>query len=114
MVSKKMRTGLIGLAVSTGLAMAVSARATTYSYFYTAGQNSYTVAPGSNVTVNLGGHPVAFFWHGGGTAGFYAYIVGYTGTGQGAAILANGKKSGELIQIVIHSIAKEYGWGHNR
>lgn len=53
MVSKKMRMGLMGLALSAGLAMAVSARATTYSYFYTAGQNSYTVAPGSDLTVNL-------------------------------------------------------------
>jgi CubicO group peptidase (beta-lactamase class C family) len=63
----------------------------------------------------LGGHdPVKFFWHGGGTAGFYAYFVGHVETGQGAVILANGKNSGELIQIVIHSIAKEYGWGHRK
>lgn len=59
----------------------------------------------------LGGHdPVKFFWHGGGTAGFYAYFVGYIKSGQGAVILANGKNSGKLIPIVIHSIAKEYGW----
>ncbi len=53
MVSKKMRAGFKGLALSTGLAMAASAQATTYNYFYTAGQSSYTVAPGSNLTVNL-------------------------------------------------------------
>jgi len=53
MVSKKMRAGLMGLVLSAGLAMAVPARATTYSYFYTADQSSYSVAPGSNLTVNL-------------------------------------------------------------
>src|SRR6478752_5946583 len=45
-----------------------------------------------------------------GTAAFYSHFVGYVETGQGAAILVNGKNSGELIQIVIHSIRKEYGW----
>jgi CubicO group peptidase (beta-lactamase class C family) len=61
----------------------------------------------------IGGHgPRQFFWHGGGTAGFYSYFVGYVETGQGAVILANGKNSGELIQIVIRSIAKEYGWSN--
>ena len=55
MMSKKMRKGLAaGLALVAGLALAVSARAsTTYSYFYKADQNSYTVAPGNNLTVNL-------------------------------------------------------------
>lgn len=55
MMSKKMRKGLTaGLALVAGLALAVSARAsTTYSYFYKADQNSYTVAPGNNLTVNL-------------------------------------------------------------
>ena len=53
-----------------------------------------------------GDGPRKLFWHGGGTAGFYSYFVGYVETGQGAAILVNGKNSGELIQIVIHSLGR--------
>jgi CubicO group peptidase (beta-lactamase class C family) len=54
--------------------------------------------------------PGKFFWHGGGTAGFYSHFIGFVNSGQGAVILANGKNSGELIQIVMHSIRKEYRW----
>lgn len=53
MITKRMRRGLVGLSLCAGMALAVSVQAATYSYFYTADQNSYTVAPGSNVTVNL-------------------------------------------------------------
>lgn len=54
MKAENMRKGLMGLVLASGMALAVSARAaTTYSYFYKADQSSYTVAPGSNLTVNL-------------------------------------------------------------
>jgi hypothetical protein len=50
------------------------------------------------------------FSHGGGNEGFACLLVGYTETGQGAAIMTNSDSGGALISEIMFAIAHEYGW----
>jgi CubicO group peptidase (beta-lactamase class C family) len=51
------------------------------------------------------------FGHGGDDVGFKADLEAYTtGTGQGVAILTNGDGGSGLIQEVLRSVARSYGW----
>jgi CubicO group peptidase (beta-lactamase class C family) len=50
------------------------------------------------------------FFHGGDDAGFSAAFVMFPARQQGAAIMTNGDRGGDLISEIMPSIAAEYGW----
>lgn len=50
------------------------------------------------------------FSHGGSTLEFNSYLVGYNNTGQGAVIMANSLRGERIINELLRSIAREYGW----
>src|SRR4029079_17015924 len=50
------------------------------------------------------------FSHGGSTLEFNSFLIGYTQGGQGAVIMCNALRCERLIQELLRSIAKEYGW----
>jgi CubicO group peptidase (beta-lactamase class C family) len=50
------------------------------------------------------------FSHGGGNEGFRCFLVGYTGTGQGAVVMTNGDYGHFLMMEVLRGIAHVYGW----
>lgn len=50
------------------------------------------------------------FSHGGGNEGFRCYLFAYTDSGQGVALMTNSDSGGELMNEILRSIAKEYGW----
>ena len=52
----------------------------------------------------------ARFEHSGDTDGFACAVVGYLEHGQGAVVMTNGSRGENLVQEVMRSIAKEYGW----
>ncbi len=52
----------------------------------------------------------ARFSHGGDTQGFNNLIVAYNDSGQGAVIMTNAVRGNALINEILRSIAKEYGW----
>ena len=51
------------------------------------------------------------FSHGGSTLEFNSYLVAYNDLGQGAVIMANSLRGERVINELLRSIAKEYGWG---
>jgi hypothetical protein len=57
-----------------------------------------------------GSGPQEYFFHTGHNTGFRSIIVGFTQTGQGAAILANGDASTQLIFELLRSMAIAYDW----
>lgn len=52
----------------------------------------------------------ARFSHHGGNTGYRCFIVAYNELGQGAIVMTNSDNGFELVQEIIRSIAKEYGW----
>jgi hypothetical protein len=52
----------------------------------------------------------ARFSHHGGNEGYRCFIVAYVNSGEGAIVMTNSDNSFELIQEIVRSIAKEYGW----
>jgi len=52
----------------------------------------------------------ARFSHGGSTEGFNSLIVAYNETGQGAVIMTNSVRGNALLDEILRSIAREYGW----
>jgi len=50
-----------------------------------------------------------YFQHGGGNPGFTCYLTMEPTQGYGAAVMTNGD-NGAVLQEVLYSIAKEYGW----
>jgi hypothetical protein len=52
----------------------------------------------------------ARFGHGGSNEGFQCLMVAYRNTGQGAVVMTNADRGGELAEEIMQSIAKEYGW----
>jgi len=54
------------------------------------------------------------FAHGGANAGFRCGLWGYRDTGNGAVVMTNGDRGGELASEVLRSIAAEYGWPDHR
>lgn len=53
------------------------------------------------------GHP--YFMFSGGNYGFISVFVAYE-NGDGVVMLTNGEKGGWLIQEVVHTVARVYGW----
>jgi CubicO group peptidase (beta-lactamase class C family) len=54
----------------------------------------------------------ARFSHHGGNEGYRCFIVAYVNSGEGAIVMTNSDNGFELIQEIVRSIAKEYGWPH--
>lgn len=54
--------------------------------------------------------PSLRFSHHGGNEGYRAFLVAYVNSGEGAIIMTNSDNGAELIQEIVRSIAKEYGW----
>jgi CubicO group peptidase (beta-lactamase class C family) len=52
----------------------------------------------------------AHFDHGGGTAGYGCFLEAYSDSGPGLAVMTNSDTGGELVQEILRSAAKEYGW----
>ena len=52
----------------------------------------------------------ARFSHHGGNEGYRCFLVAYSDLGQGAVVMTNSDNGFELVQEIIRSIAKEYGW----
>jgi len=50
------------------------------------------------------------FSHGGDTQGFNNVIVAYSDSGQGAVIMTNSVRGNALLNEILRSIAREYGW----
>jgi CubicO group peptidase (beta-lactamase class C family) len=51
------------------------------------------------------------FSHGGSTLEFNSFLVAYNDSGQGAVIMANSLRGERVIDELLRSISKEYGWG---
>lgn len=74
-------------------------------------QNPTFPASDAGLGIFLKGRPEPFrFSHNGSTEGFYALMVGFLKTGQGAVIMTNSDVGGELATEILRSIAREYGW----
>jgi len=52
----------------------------------------------------------ARFSHGGDTQGFNSVMVAYSDAGQGAVIMTNSVRGNALLNEILRSIAREYGW----
>jgi CubicO group peptidase (beta-lactamase class C family) len=52
----------------------------------------------------------ARFSHGGDTQGYNCQMIAYENTGQGVVIMTNSDRGGLLIDEIIRSLAREYGW----
>lgn len=52
----------------------------------------------------------ARFSHHGGNEGYRCFIVAYLNSGEAAIVMTNSDNAFELIQEIVRSIAKEYGW----
>jgi CubicO group peptidase (beta-lactamase class C family) len=50
-----------------------------------------------------------YFTHGGANAGFRCRFVGYT-DGDGVVVMTNGDNGGALVDHIIRTVAREYGW----
>ncbi len=50
------------------------------------------------------------FGHGGSTLEFNSYLTAYSQTGQGAIIMTNSLRGNALLNEILRSIAREYGW----
>ncbi len=54
------------------------------------------------------------FGHGGSTPEFNSYLTTYNQTGQGVIIMTNSLRGNALINEILRSIAREYGWSDFR
>ena len=52
----------------------------------------------------------ARFSHHGGNTGYRCFLVAYNHLGQGAIVMTNSDNGAELVQEIVRSIAREYGW----
>ncbi|HIV77591.1 MAG TPA: beta-lactamase family protein [Candidatus Sphingomonas excrementigallinarum] len=50
------------------------------------------------------------FSHGGSNAGYENFLVAYTGSGDGVAVMTNGAQGNELAMEITRSVAAAYGW----
>jgi len=53
-----------------------------------------------------------YFQHGGGNVGFKCVLIMHRGKGYGAAIMTNGDRGNSLVQEIVGSISREYGWAN--
>ncbi|HER44245.1 MAG TPA: serine hydrolase [Candidatus Eisenbacteria bacterium] len=51
-----------------------------------------------------------YFYHGGGNVGFKCVLIMHRDEGYGTAVMTNGDRGNSLIQEIVNSIAREYGW----
>ncbi|MGB6692468.1 MAG: serine hydrolase [Terracidiphilus sp.] len=51
-----------------------------------------------------------YFSHGGVNEGFVSLFVAYYNGGEGAVVMTNGDRGGQITDEVMHSVAAEYGW----
>jgi CubicO group peptidase (beta-lactamase class C family) len=51
------------------------------------------------------------FSHGGSTLEFNSFLMAYNNSGQGAVIMANSLRGERVIDELLRSVSKEYGWG---
>ena len=70
----------------------------------TPGKNRWGLGVG---TGGGAGHP--YFTHGGANEGFQCNLVAYN-NGDGAVIMTNGDRGGQLATEILRTIAHEYGW----
>jgi len=54
------------------------------------------------------------FGHGGSNEGFRCTMFAYADRGQGAVVMTNGERGGQLAEEVLRAIADEYGWPDHR
>jgi len=52
------------------------------------------------------------FGHGGDDAGFKAMLIMFSDTGKGVAVMANSDNGVAVMNAVIESVAREYGWNY--
>ncbi len=76
---------------------------------------SLMVSPSSAGNVGLGmfieqRDGEIFFQHGGGNVGFKCVLGMHREKGHGVAIMTNGDRGNSLIQEIVNSISREYGW----
>jgi CubicO group peptidase (beta-lactamase class C family) len=50
------------------------------------------------------------FAHGGSNEGYENFVVAYTGSGDGVAVMTNGAQGGEIGSEITRSVAAAYGW----
>jgi CubicO group peptidase (beta-lactamase class C family) len=61
--------------------------------------------------VEIGGAKTnPYFSHGGVNEGFVSLFVAYYNGGEGAVVMTNSDRGGQLADEVMHSVAAEYGW----
>ncbi len=78
---------------------------------------SLMVSPSSAGNVGLGmfvdqRDGELYFYHSGGNVGFKCVLIMHREKGYGAAIMTNGDRGNSLIQEIVNSIAREYGWAN--
>lgn len=54
------------------------------------------------------------FSHGGSNEGYENFLVAFTGSGEGVAVMTNGTQGNELAQEITRSVAAAYGWPRYR
>ncbi|HYR08976.1 MAG TPA: serine hydrolase domain-containing protein [Longimicrobium sp.] len=65
---------------------------------------------GLGLQLNGMGTPAAWFGHSGDTQGYQALMLLFAGTGQGAVVMTNSDAGGALLQELLRSVSREYGW----
>jgi len=78
---------------------------------------SLMVSPSSAGNVGLGmfieqRDGEIYFQHGGGNVGFKCVLIMHREKGQGAAIMTNGDRGNSLVEELVGSISREYGWAN--
>jgi CubicO group peptidase (beta-lactamase class C family) len=79
------------------------------------GSASLMVSPGSAGNIGLGmfidqHDGEIYFRHGGGNVGFKCVLIMHREKGYGAAVMTNGDRGNSLVQEIVNSISREYGW----
>lgn len=54
------------------------------------------------------------FSHGGSNEGYENFLVAFTGSGDGVAVMTNGAQGNELALEITRSVAAAYGWPRYR
>jgi CubicO group peptidase (beta-lactamase class C family) len=65
---------------------------------------------GLGLQLNGMGTPAGWFGHVGDSEGYQAQMVLFAGTGKGAVVMTNSVAGGTLLQELLRSVSREYGW----
>jgi hypothetical protein len=68
------------------------------------------VGPSGLGFVVMGDGEWRVFRHSGSNVGYRARMIGYVQGGRGAVVMANGDTGAALIEEILGSIARAYGW----